>query len=72
MNPPKIPHEDSSDRTEEDAVSGHEVEEAGRGGEDFPRDEHPGDEGAEELAAADVEVGREKGGEVVGGGEAVG
>ena len=72
VDEPKVPDQDGGDGAEEDAVGGHEVQEPARGREDLPGDQGPGDEGAEELAAADVDVGGEHGGEVVGGREAVG
>lgn len=72
VDPPEIPHQDRGDGTQEDAVRRHEVEEAARGRQDLPRHHDPRDQGADELAAADVDVAGAQRGQVVGGREAVG
>ena len=72
VDDPEIHDHDGGDGAEEDAVRGHEVEEAAGAGEDFPGDERPREDGAEELPAPDVDVLREERGEVVRGGEGVG
>lgn len=72
MNPPKVPDENRADRAEEDAVRGHEVEETARAGQDLPGNHDPSDDGAEELSAANVDIGWEKRGEVVGRRETIG
>lgn len=64
--PPEVPHENGADGAEEHTVRGHEVEETASAGEDLPWYHDPGDDGAEELPTADVDVCREESGEVIG------
>ena len=71
MNIPEIEHHDSSNRAEEHPVRGHEIQETTGGCEDLPRHERPREDGAEQLAAADINKTREERGEVVCGGERV-
>jgi len=65
VDDPEVEDHDSGDGTEEDGVRGHEVEEGTRAFEDLPGDEGPGEDGADELAATDVDVLREQGCEII-------
>ena len=71
MNIPEIEHHDSSNRAEKNRVRGHEIQEITGGCEDLPGHERPREDGAEQLAAADIDEAREERGEVVCGGERV-
>lgn len=72
VHPPEIPDQNSTDRPEENTVRGHEIQETAGAGQDLPGNHDPSDDGAEELPPTNIDVGGEKSGEVVGGGETVG
>ena len=59
VNPPEIPHQDRGDRAQKDAVSRHEVQKAARSRQDLPGDHDPRNQGANQLAAPDVDIRRE-------------
>ena len=56
VDPPEIPDQDRGDWAQEDAIGRHKVQKAARGCEDFPGHHDPGYEGADELAASNVDV----------------
>lgn len=72
MNPPEVPNQHRGDRSQKHAVRRHEIEKAPRRRQDAPGHQDPREQGAEQLPAADVDVGREERGEVVGRGQAIG
>lgn len=69
--PPEVPNENGADGTEEDAVRGHEVEETACAGKDLPGNHDPGNDGAEELPTANIDIGRKKSSEVISRGETI-
>lgn len=67
MNDPVIGYENAGDGSEPDGVAVHEIEQRFRGREDVPGCHAPGaDDGADVLAAPDVDVFGAEGAEVGG------
>lgn len=72
LQPPKIPHQDRGDGTQENTIRAHEIQETRRARQNLPGHQRPRHQRTDQLAPPNIHITREQRAEIIRRAEAIG